>query len=68
MQKELLTKISKDSQGYKFYLVALRGLLLREIAGAKLNNPTTYIRIKRELGITGSRKNVVKQITEMIEK
>jgi hypothetical protein len=67
MQKELLTKISKGSQAHKFHLIALRGMLIREIAGNKLTTPTYYMKIKRELGITGSRRNIVKQLTEMIE-
>ena len=67
MQKDILTKIPKGGQAYRFHLIHLRGMLLREIAGYKLGTPTYYIKIKRELGITGSRKNVVNQLTRMIE-
>jgi hypothetical protein len=67
MSRELLSKVSKDSQANRFRIISLRSFLLREIAGNKLGSPTYYIQIKREFGITGSRKNIVKQLTRMIE-
>ena len=67
-RNERLSTIAKNSQGNLFRLFALRGELDREIKGNKGKSPTAYIRIKREFGITGSRKNVLRQFSEIIER
>lgn len=67
MQKIHLTKISRNSQASTFRMIALRGLLLREMAGERLSSPTVYTQIKKEIGITGTRKSVLRQITKIIE-
>jgi hypothetical protein len=65
--KEQLTTIDRNSQVARFRLFGLYGELQREISGLKGKSPTAYIRIKREFGITGSRKSVLKQLAEIIE-
>jgi hypothetical protein len=65
-RNERLSTIARNSQANLFRLFSLRGQLEREIRGVKGHSPTAYIRIKREFGITGSRKNVLRQLGEII--
>ena len=67
MKNEKLSTVAQDSQVNIFRMYALRGELLREISGIKTKSPTAYIRIKREFNITGSRKSVLMQISNIIE-
>lgn len=67
-KSERLSEIAPSSQANVFRLYALRGQLEREIKGSKSKSPTAYIRIKREFGITGSRKNVLRQFSDIIER
>lgn len=66
-KSERLTTIAWNSQANLFRLYDLRGQLEREIKGIKGKSPTAYIRAKRELGITGSRNNVLRQLSTIIE-
>lgn len=66
-KSERLSTIAPNSQANIFRLFSLRGELEREIRGVKGRTPTAYIRIKREFNITGSRKNVLRQFTAIIE-
>ncbi len=66
-KKERLSEIARNSQANLFRLYALRGELEREIRGSKGKTPTAYIRIKREFDITGSRKSVLRQFSDIIE-
>jgi hypothetical protein len=65
--KEVLTTIERNSQVARFRMFGLRGELEREIAGLKGKSPTAYIRIKREFNLTGSRRNVLRQLDNLIE-
>lgn len=67
MKTEKLTTIVLNSQANLFRLYSLRGELAREIQGTRTKSPTAYIRIKREFGLTGSRKSVLRQFSEIIE-
>lgn len=66
-KNERLSTIAWNSQANLFRLFSLRGELEREIKSTKGKSPTAYIRIKREFGITGSRKNVLRQFSAIIE-
>lgn len=68
MKNEKLSTVEQNSQANLFRLYDLRGQLEREIRGTKGRNPTAYIRIKREFGITGSRESVLRQLTFIIER
>jgi hypothetical protein len=68
MKNEKLSTIAPNSQANLFRLYDLRGQLDREIKGVKGKSPTAYIRIKREFGITGSRRNVLRQLSDIIER
>jgi len=65
-RNERLSTIAPNSQANIFRLYSLRGELEREIRGIKGKTPSAYIRIKREFDITGSRKNVLRQFTNII--
>ena len=67
-KNERLSTIAPNSQANLFRLFSLRGELEREIKGVKGRTPTAYIRIKREFNITGSRKNVLRQFSQIIER
>ena len=66
-KNERLSTIARNSQANLFRLFSLRGQLEREIKGFRSRTPTAYIRIKREFHITGSRKNVLRQFSRIIE-
>jgi hypothetical protein len=67
-RNERLSTIARNSQANLFRLFSLRGQLDREIRGTKGQTPTAYIRIKKEFHITGSRKSVLRQLSDIIER
>lgn len=65
--KDRLISVKRNSQVNIFRLYDLRAQLIRELSGIKNKTPTAYIRIKREFGITGSRRSVLRQFGDIIE-
>lgn len=49
-----------------FRLRALRSALQLEILGMKRRGTSAYTILKRELGLKGSRENVLKQLTTLL--
>lgn len=67
MQKERPGKLPTTHPVNTSRMVVLRAKLEQEIKGYHSSSPTAYTQIKREFNITGSRKNVLRQITKLIE-
>lgn len=67
MQKERPSKLPSTHPVNTSRMIILRAKLEQEINGYRSSSPTAYTQIKREFGITGSRKNVLRQFTKIIE-
>jgi len=64
---EKLSKLPSNHPVNTARMIMLRAELENEIKGNRPISPTAYIRIKREFGITGSRKSVLRQFSKLLE-